>query len=138
MRKITSTKMIAKTGKIIDTNDIKMEVPVSTVDITGFPIPPVVTVDVSLAALEVPAIAAAVPPPAMMANAQVISGLKSATVDNIIMVPAKAANGTAILSNKLSTYGIKYAKISTMVATPNIKKQPMVLQYYPINYLRKE
>lgn len=65
--------MIAKTGKIMDTNAMKMEVPVSTVEITGFPNPPVDTVDASLAALEVPAIAAAVPPPAMMANAQVIS-----------------------------------------------------------------
>ena len=76
------------------------------------------TVEAKRVVPEVPATAAAVPSPAIMANHHVIKGLKSATVDNIIAVPATAARGTVILSNKLSIYGIKYAKISTTVATP--------------------
>ena len=60
----------------------------------GFPKPPVVTVDASLVVLEVPAITAAVPPPAIIASDHVTTGLKSATVDIIIVVPARAANGT--------------------------------------------
>lgn len=123
--------MTAKIGSIIEIRDIIKAVPVSTVETIGLPIPPVVTVEVNLAALEVPDIAAAVPPPAMIASAQVISGLKFTTVDNIITVPANAANGTAILSNKLSIYGMKYANISTKVATPkmiNADKLPIQCQ----------
>ena len=99
---IQHTNMIAKTGRTIDITDNITEVPVSTVDITGFPIPAVVTVEASLVALDVPAIAAAVPPPAIIAKVHVISGLKPTSVETIINVPAKAAKGTAILSNKLS------------------------------------
>ena len=104
---IMITNMIARTGRTIETIDNITEVPVSTVDIIGFPIPPVLTVDVSLVALDVPAMAAAVPPPAIMAKVQVISGLKPSRVETMINVPANAANGTATLSNKLSIYGIK-------------------------------
>ena len=100
------TRTIAKIGKKIETIDIITEVPVSTVETIGFAIPPVVAVEVNLVTLDVPATAAAVPPPAIIAKAQVITGLKSATVDNIIAVPASAANGTDIESNKLSIYGI--------------------------------
>ena len=99
---IMNTNMIARTGRTIEMIDNNTEVPVSTVDITGFPMPPVVTVDVSRVALDVPAMAAAVPPPAIMAKAQVISGLKPTSVETMINVPANAAKGTAILSNKLS------------------------------------
>ena len=87
--------------------DIIIEVPVSTDDTMGFAKPPVETVEVNRVALEVPEIAAAVPPPAIIANAQVITGLKSDTVESITAVPASAANGTEILSRRLSTYGIK-------------------------------
>ena len=107
-------------GRKIEIIDITIEVPVSKTETTGFPIPPVVTVDVKRVALDVPATAAAVPPPAIIAKDQVITGLKSATVDSIIAVPASAAKGTAMLSNKLSMYGMKYAKISTNVATPSV------------------
>ena len=81
---------------------IKKEVPVSIIPTTGLAIPTVVAVDAKRVALVVPAIAAAVPPPAMMAKVQVIIGSKSVTVDSMIMVPAILAIGTAILSNKLS------------------------------------
>lgn len=117
-KKITITK--AKTGKKKEIIVMIMDVPVSTVEMTGFPIPAVVTVDASLVALEVPEIATAVPPPAIIANVHVISGLKFTIVESITTVPATAAKGTAILSNKLSIYGIKYANISTIVATPKI------------------
>ncbi len=101
------TKTAARTGRKIEIIDITIEVPVSIVDTTGLAIPPVVAVDANRVVLDVPATAAAVPPPAMMANDHVITGLKSATVDSIMAVPANAANGTVILSNKLSIYGIK-------------------------------
>ena len=79
-----------------------MEVPVSTVETIGFAIPPVVTVEVNRVALDVPEIAAAVPPPAIIANAHVTTGLKSDTVESITAVPANVANGTDILSSRLS------------------------------------
>ncbi len=117
-KKITRIK--ARTGKNNDTIDIMIDVPVSTVDTTGLPTPPVVAVDANRVTLDVPDIIAAVPPPAIIARVHVISGLKSTIVDNITMVPAKAANATAMLSNKLSMKGIKYATISTSVATPKM------------------
>ena len=99
--------MIAKIGKKMDTIVITIEAPVSIMDTTGFATPPVVAVEANLVVAEDPAIAVAVPPPAIIANDHVINGLKSETVDNITAVPASAASGTAILSNTLSTYGMK-------------------------------
>ena len=99
--------MIAIMGKNIEITAITMDVPVSMVETNGFAKPPVDAVDTNLVVLEVPEIAAAVPPPAIMANAQVITGLKSDTVDNITAVPASAAKGIEILSSTLSTNGIK-------------------------------
>lgn len=105
--KMNITSITATKGIKIEISDMTSEVPVSKVETTGFAIPPVVTVDASRVELDEPAITAAVPPPAMIAKDQVITGLKSDTVDNITAVPANAANGTAILSNRLSMYGIK-------------------------------
>lgn len=102
-----STNTTAKKGRKMETNAITIEVPVSIVETKGLAIPPVVAVAVKRVALEVPEIAAAVPPPAMIANAHVITGLKSDTVESITAVPAKAANGTETVSKRLSTYGIK-------------------------------
>ena len=99
--------MIARIGTNIESTDIAIEVPVSTVATNGFAIPPVVTVDVALVAAEDVWIAVAVPPPAIIANAQVITGSNPATVETITAVPAIAANGIAIVSNKLSNQGIK-------------------------------
>lgn len=87
----------------IENTDITTEVPVSIVDTTGFAIPPVVAVEANLVVPELLATAAAVPPPAIIAKAQVITGLKSATVDTITAVPAMAAKGMAIVSKALST-----------------------------------
>ena len=100
------TKMIANIGKKMETIDITIEVPVSIVETTGFAIPAVETVEPNLVALVELFTAAAVPPPAIMANAHVITGLKSATVDTITAVPAIVANGIAIVSKRLSTTGI--------------------------------
>ena len=96
------TKIKASAGIKIENADITTEVPVSIVETTGFAIPPVVVVEANLVAPELPATAAAVPPPAIIAKAQVITGLKSATVDTITAVPAIAANGIAIESKRLS------------------------------------
>lgn len=103
---MNSTKIIANIGKNMETIDIIIDVPVSIVDTTGFPMPAVETVDPNLVALAELFTAAAVPPPAIMAKAQVITGLKSATVDTITAVPAIVASGIAMVSKALSTTGI--------------------------------
>ncbi len=112
------TKMAAMGGTNIEAVETATAVPVSMVDTTGFATPPVVAVEVILPAALAPLIAVAVPPPAIMANDHVTTGSKLATVDTITAVPAIAARGTAKLSKALSTHGIKYAKISTIMATP--------------------
>ena len=101
------TIMMAKIGANIDAVVTTKAVPVSTVDTTGLPRPPVVAVDAILLAAPAPLMAVAVPPPAIMANDHVTTGSKFATVETITAGPAMAANGTAKLSNKLSTQGIK-------------------------------
>lgn len=90
----------------METTAITTEVPVSTVVKTGFAIPPVVVLEVSLTAEVFPFMAAAVPPPAIIAKAQVITGLKSVTVATITAVPAKVASGKAMVSSKLSIQGM--------------------------------
>ncbi len=97
---------MAISGKNTDTIAITIETPVSIVVTIGFAKPPDVAVEANRAVLVDPVITAAVPPPAIIASDHVITGLKSATVDNITVVPASAAKGTAMLSSKLSTYGI--------------------------------
>lgn len=96
------TKIIAKRGKKIEITDMNIAVIVSIEDTIGLPKPPVVVVEVSLATLDEPEIAAAVPPPAMMARHHEIIGLTSTIVDIITAVPAIAARGTEMLSSKLS------------------------------------
>jgi len=98
--------IMAITGKKIDKADIPMEVPVSTVEINGLAIPAVVDVEVNLVA-EVPVLmAVAVPPPAMMARAQVKVGSRLVSVETMTAVPAMVAKGTVIKSNKWSNQGI--------------------------------
>ena len=106
MKQMMQTKIIATIGRKIEIIDKKTEVPVSMVETTGFPIPAVVDVDANLVADVVPAMAAAVPPPAIIAKAQVNTGLKSIAVETIIAVPAMAAKGIAMVSKRLSTKGI--------------------------------
>ncbi len=98
--------MIANIGKKTETTDIIIAVPVSIVETIGFPIPAVETVEPNRVALAELFIAAAVPPPAIIAKAQVITGLKSATVATITATPAIVANGIAIVSNTLSIIGM--------------------------------
>ena len=86
--------------------DITKEVPVSIVETKGFAKPAVDTDEVKRVALEALLITAAVPPPAIIANDHVITGLKSANVETITAVPARVAKGMAIVSNKLSINGI--------------------------------
>ena len=85
---------------------MKNAVTVSIVETIGFPKPPVVVVEANLVTLEEPEIAAAVPPPAIMASDQDTTGLKSTIVDIITAVPAKVARGMEILSNTLSIKGM--------------------------------
>lgn len=78
---ITYITTITRINPIIGTNtdkiDITTDVPVSTVDTTGLAKPAVDTVEVNRVAPAVLFMAAAVPPPAIIAKAQVITGLKS-------------------------------------------------------------
>ncbi len=90
----------------METKDITVAIAVSTVVRMGFANPAVVVEEVSLAAEVFPFITAAVPPPAIIASDQVITGLKSETVATITAVPAKVAKGKAIVSSKLSNHGI--------------------------------
>src|SRR5690606_28397128 len=104
--KIMITKIIATIGRKIEAKDITTAPPVSTVETTGFPSPAVLTEEVN----RVPALALftilAVPPPAIMAKAQVIIGERSAMVETITAVPAMADSGMAISSKALATKGI--------------------------------
>lgn len=101
------TRTAARIGAKIDAVETTTAVPVSTVDTTGLPKPPVVAVDVNLPVAFAPFIAAAVPPPAIIANDHVTTGSRFAMVETITAVPAIAAKGMAIPSNALSTQGIK-------------------------------
>ena len=121
MTNMMITKTAAINGKKMEAVETIAAIPVSTVETTGLAIPPVVAVEVNLPAALAPLIAEAVPPPAIMAKDQVTTGSKSAMVETITAVPAIAANGSEMLSNALSTHGIKYANISTKVATPKVK-----------------
>lgn len=111
---------MASTGAKIAAVETAVAVPVSTEETMGFAIPPVVAVDPKRVVAEAPLIIVAVPPPAIIANAQVAVGVKSVTVESMTIVPAKVANGIAMLSNKLSSQGIKYAKISINVAIAKV------------------
>ena len=101
------TNTAARIGAKIEATVTTAAVPVSTVATTGLAKPPVVAVDANLPVAPAPLIAVAVPPPAMIAKDHVTTGSKLATVDTITAVPAIAANGTAMLSNKLSNQGMK-------------------------------
>ena len=81
---------------------------VSVEETTKFPVPPVVAVEAIRALAAVPFTAAAVPPPAIMANPHCItSELASPNDKAISIVPAIPAKGIAIESKRLSIQGIK-------------------------------
>ena len=103
---MTITIIKPTTGKNKDRTVITMDEPVSIVVTIGFPNPAVETDDVKRVAPVALLMVAAVPPPAIMAKAQVTTGLKSATVETITAVPAIVARGIAIVSIKLSTKGM--------------------------------
>ena len=81
--------------------------PVSTVDTNGLANPPVVPVEANLPVALAPLMAVAVPPPAMMAKDQVITGSILLAVLTTAAVPAIPAKGRAMVSRALSTHGIK-------------------------------
>ncbi len=102
-----STKTMANTGATKANTVNIIDVPDSTVATMGLAIPPVVAVEANRVVLVEALMAVAVPPPAIIANDQVTTGSTSAMVESITAVPAMAANGTAIVSSKLSSHGIK-------------------------------
>ena len=96
------TRTAAKIGAKIDAVVTTIAIPVSTVETMGLAKPPVVAVDANRLVALAPFIAVAVPPPAIIANDQVTTGSRPATVETITAVPAMAASGTAKLSKRLS------------------------------------
>ena len=96
----------ATIGKNRDSNDMTTEPPDSTVETTGFAIPPVVAVDDKRNNDTLPLIAEAVPPPAMIAKAHVKTGFISPSVATITTVPAIPAKGIANVSKILSIQGM--------------------------------
>lgn len=104
--KIAITNIKAKGARSIETNAINKELPVSIVETIGLASPPLATVDVRRNEAALPLIAAAVPPPAIIAKAQVAIGFKSPTVAKTTAVPAIPARGRAMESNILSTQGM--------------------------------
>ena len=107
MNKITMTRTAANIGAKIEAVVTTNAVPVSTVEINGLAKPPVLAVEAKRLEAPAPLIAVAVPPPAIIAKDQVTTGSRFATVETITAVPAIAAKGTAKLSKRLSTQGIK-------------------------------
>ena len=98
--------MPAAIGIKMASTEKTVAVAVSAVDTIGFAKPPVVAVAVKRTAELVPEMAAAVPPPAIIVNAQVITGSRSETVAATTSIPAAVAKGTAIVSSALSTQGM--------------------------------
>ena len=78
---IIITRKIAIAGAITATTATNKEVVVSINETIGFPKPAVVAVDANLPVAEAPLMAVAVPPPAMTAKDQVITGSRSAMID---------------------------------------------------------
>lgn len=104
--KITRTKINANTGNTREMIVIKTAITVSIVETIGLAKPAEVAVEANRVALDVLAIAVADPPPAIMANDQVTTGFKSIVVETTMAVPAMAAKGMAMVSNKLSKNGM--------------------------------
>ena len=101
------TNTAASIGANIDAAVTIAAVLVSIAEIAGLAIPPVVADEASLLVADAPLIAVAVPPPAIIANDQVTTGSRSATVETTTAVPAMAVSGRDKLSSRLSTQGMK-------------------------------
>ena len=82
------TKIAAIGGTSIDAVLTVTAAPVSSVDTKGLASPPVAPVEANLPVALAPFIAVAVPPPAIMAKVQVITGSKLAAVETTTAVPA--------------------------------------------------
>lgn len=95
------------TGRKIAEAAKVMELPNSTDENTGLPMPPVVVVDAALVNPVKVWIVAAAPPPPIIASAHLIRGDISTITEAVKMIPAITATGEAIVSRRLSTHGIK-------------------------------
>ncbi|WDV45488.1 hypothetical protein PV797_18500 [Clostridiaceae bacterium M8S5] len=113
-------KIIAIKGKRIASIDISKEAISSKIENTKFP-KPTVTVDKKplIKAVET-CIKAGTKPPAITDILHFNIGGKPSTKEDIITIPEMIAIGVAIKSRALSIHGIKYAEISSKVATNKI------------------
>src|SRR5690606_35075461 len=98
--------MIVSIGKNTARILIKVDPTVSTVDITGFPIHPVLPLDAARVPAKAELIVAAVPPPAINANDHCVQSFTSVNCEANNKEPATVANGTDMVSRRLSTKGI--------------------------------
>lgn len=96
-----------KTGTSSESTDNKTAPTHSTVDTSGLAIPPVVAVDTPRTATVLICTAPAVPPPTMIAAAQLANYDISPLLTVIVVrVPATIAAGVAMVSKALSTHGM--------------------------------
>lgn len=101
----TETMRKARTGITMARTESTVLETDSPVETAGLATPPVVTVDAPRTTVVSPWTTAALPPPAMNATDQVITGLRSDTADAVHRVPAITAAGRAMVSSMLSTQG---------------------------------
>ena len=73
----------------------------------GLAMPPVVAVDTALVATVPSCIVPAVPPPATIARIHCKVGSIPSRDDDVTIIPATIAHGVVIVSNKLSSQGMK-------------------------------
>src|SRR5665213_1956924 len=94
-----------------------MAAKISPVEITGLPTPMVTTVDAPRSRLVAPCVAAAAPPPAMIASDHFNIGGASPSAKAVTPMPAALATGAAMTDEAVSRIGTYKAAISTTAAT---------------------
>lgn len=99
---------------------MKIEAKNSMIDTIGFAKPPVVPVDKALVATVPICIVPEEPPPAMVARVHFRAGSTSPITAADIIVPAITAEGVAMVSSRLSSHGIRYARTSKITAALRI------------------
>lgn len=114
---MTMTGMAAMGGASMEAMETAAAVPVSTEKTTEFTISPVVEDGANRPAALALFMTVAVPPPATVAGHHAATGFKLAAVETTTTMPATLAKGIAEKSIRLSAQGMKWAEISTMVAT---------------------
>jgi len=123
-----AAKIPINNGKRIARTETPIDADVSVVETIGFPRPPVANEEAPLVIVVKLLTNPAAPPPAIIAKVHLIKGSISTIDDAITIVPATTEVGPAIVCNKLSTKGIKYAassKNDAAIKTINAESVPI-------------